>query len=203
MKPWALQTCQALKIQLQSKSASNPLNLLKNRLLLPSLRVRKTGTGKHGFKQVCQEYQQWLLVGTACGPESKQGNGLSATVTRRMFLKLESPNSPKFWGLTSHFLPAAMPMRIYCSCYLANTTSAQETLIPNSVTVLDSEKESTEELDPPNTPCLSKIKHVREREDPEDKTPNTYRIAKSVSLWLTVGYLRGATVVAPNLHFGC
>lgn len=154
MNPWTLQTCQAFKIQLQSKSASSPLSLLKKRLLLPSLRVRKTGTGK--WFQTSLPGIPAVVTGQY-GPRpwiQTRKRTISKTVTRRMFLKLESPNSPKFWGLTSHFLPAAMPMRMYCSCFLANTTSAQETWTPNSVTGLDSEKESTEELDPPNTPCL-------------------------------------------------
>jgi len=116
-----------------------------------------------------------------------------------MFLKLKSPDSPKFWHLTSHFLPAAMPMRMYCPCYhLTDMTSAQEKLIPNFVIALDSAKDSTEELDPLNTPCARVRPNTYEKgKILKIKSPNVYRIAKSVSvsLWLTVEYFRGATVV--------
>ncbi|VCW73443.1 unnamed protein product [Gulo gulo] len=89
-----------------------------------------------------------------------------------------------------------MPMRMYCSCYLADTTSTQETLITNFVTTLDSAKENTEELDPPNTPCPKVRSNTCDKgKILKIKPPNAYRIAKSVSLWLTVKNFRGATVV--------
>lgn len=128
--PWTLKpNCQALKIQMQSKSASSPINLTTGFFFQAFWWERKK-RGKYNFRQVWQEYYQWSLV-----PQLKAQNPNRDTTTSASYqengLQMRIPPQSQILAFYKPVPPGSHAKENELSLYPARTTSAQVKLTPN------------------------------------------------------------------------